>query len=225
MGFTPDKGPQNQNPPPDYSQAEGSAEFHEKYYLSDDYLVLLVENKLFRVDARWLQENSAQFAKIRRMSGLNSPEQPLAIPGIHAAELETLLHFVDESMKEGFSMGTDQWIRLLSIAHKLELPTVKPRAIREVFAGPSPPPPVRQLALYEAHDVLRADVAPAVRALILRTEPLCADELMELSYKTAAEIGGLREEHLRNLLKPFGTWADNPEKSVKALVARWNAQA
>jgi hypothetical protein len=55
-----------------------------------------VENKLFRVSTRWLEANSSKYSKIRRSSVINSVDQPLTLPDVSIAELETLLDFIDE---------------------------------------------------------------------------------------------------------------------------------
>jgi hypothetical protein len=158
---------------------------------------------------------------IRRSSAINSVDQPLKLPNVSIAELETLLDFIDErcgflsiyhefapnkhlSMKDGFSMDISRWINLLSIAHKLELRVIKPRAVREVFAGASPPDPIRQLVLHETYDVPRKALASAMNALIMRPETLSEGELAQLSNRIVAEVGRMREDYLRKQLELVG---------------------
>jgi hypothetical protein len=135
-------------------------------------------------------------------------------------------------MKDSFSMSINRWINLLSIAHKLELRAIKPRAVREVFAGEYLPDPIRQLVLYEAYDVPRIALASAMNALIMRSEPLSEGELAQLSNRTAADVGRMREDYLRQQLEPFGFWKhiepfrlSRMTQLAKDLVAQWTAVA
>ena len=121
-------------------------------------------------------------------------------------------------------MLLESWITLLSITYKLELSSIKHRVVREVFAAAEPPDPIRQLELYEKFAVPRAALAPAMRTLVVRDQPLSENEADRLSKETITEIMHMREEYIRAQLKPFGFLKGLKMETADRLTASWEAK-
>lgn len=117
-------------------------------------------------------------------------------------------------------MPATRWVDLLAATHHLEIASIKPRVIREVFHNYHDSfRPVQLLSYHEAYAVGREDLRKPVRQLIDRPGSLSADEMQEISYELIARIITMREEYLHSLSQPFGAW--NAPGKVNALAENW----
>ena len=117
-------------------------------------------------------------------------------------------------------MAATRWLDLLAAAHHLEIASIKPRVIREVFHNHHDSfRPVQLLSYYEAYEGRREDLRKPMRQLIDRPGPLSADEMREISYELIARIITMRENYLHSLSQPFGAW--NGPRTADALAENW----
>ena len=111
-------------------------------------------------------------------------------------------------------------MHLLAASHRLELASIKPRTVNEVFykhyvsIGP-----VQQLHLYERYAVERTALKAAVRQLVIRSQSLDAKEMALVSHSLAARMVSMRETYLRSQLQTFGSFF--AAKTLDALVDGW----
>ncbi|VDB96647.1 unnamed protein product [Peniophora sp. CBMAI 1063] len=217
------------SPPPEYKTLQDEprddsqrATRHQKYFQGDDMVVLQVENKIFRVSSRWLKANSPRMRRYLQDSSTTgaNEEHPTRIPVVTVKHFETLLHFIENGTMSEFTMPAKSWAYLLAVSHFLEITSIKPRAVNEVFYRHYRSfDPVDQLHFYEGCAVDRVALKAAVRQLIIRPEPLNASEMERLSHKLAARVVGLRESFLRSQLHTFGSLFAG--SALDALVDGW----
>ena len=103
-------------------------------------------------------------------------------------------------------MPAKSWVHLLAASHYLDITSIKPRAVNEVFYKHYRSfDAVNQLYIFENCAVERVALKAAVRQLIIRTKPLDAKEMARLSHALTARMVGLRESYLRAQLQTFGS--------------------
>jgi len=116
---------------------------HGEFYLTDEMIVLQVENRLFRVHRHFLAKYSPIFGSmfsLPRIPGEGatvvegaSDENPIYLSGVTELEFETLLRYF-YSLHGGLWLPEASWIALLSIAHRYDIQNARARAIREVYS-------------------------------------------------------------------------------------------
>lgn len=112
------------------------------------------------------------------------------------------------------------WVHLLAASHYLEIASIKPRAVNEVFYKHYRSfDAVTQLHLYEHCAVERVALRAAVRQLVIRSKSLDAKEMARLSHALAARMVSMRESYLRAQLGAFGSIFAG--QTLDALVDGW----
>ena len=113
-------------------------------------------------------------------------------------------------------MPTNNWVALLSIAHRFKFTDAESRARREVFLCTPPLDHVRRLSLAEKHSVPICFIIPALNDLVRRPQPLQTDELTDLSRDMISRLGIAREKYLRESQRMFApeSWLKQVASSV-----------
>ncbi|KZV75667.1 hypothetical protein PENSPDRAFT_646961 [Peniophora sp. CONT] len=198
---------------------------HDKYFQGDDMALLQIEKKIFRVSTRWLRANSPTMKRLLQDTvddnSVNGDQLTVTrVPKVEVVQFETLLNFIENGTLSDFSMPALSWVHLLAASHHLEITSIKPRAVNEVFYKHYLSlTPVQQLNLFERRAVDRVALKAAVRQLIIRAESLDAKEMALLSHSLAARMVGMRESYLRAQLQTFGTLF--AASTLDALVNGW----
>jgi hypothetical protein len=117
-------------------------------------------------------------------------------------------------MHEGFSLPQSSWIALLSIAHRYEFLDVRERAIREIYGAllKQPDAPWQSpeqldqdhpllISVGEKYDVPPRHVLRSLIAIVVRDQPLTADEITRFSPVTVSRLAHAREDYARKTAK------------------------
>jgi hypothetical protein len=100
-------------------------------------------------------------------------------------------------MHDGFSLPQKSWVALLSIAHRYEFLNVRERAIREIYHSQERKDDVLLISLGEKYDVPPLDMLQSLAEVVMRVNPLTADEVACLSTLTVSRLAQAREEFVR----------------------------
>ena len=100
-------------------------------------------------------------------------------------------------MHNGFSLPQKSWIALLSIAHRYEFLNVRERAIREIYHSQERKDDVLLISLGEKYDVPPLDMLQSLAEVVMRVNPLTADEVACFSTLTVSRLAQAREDFAR----------------------------
>lgn len=102
-------------------------------------------------------------------------------------------------------MPVDNWVALLSIAHRFKFTDAESRARREVFQRSPPLDSVKQISLAEKHSVPIKFIIPALENLVRRSQPLQEKELRNLSREMTARLCTAREKYVHESTRMFAS--------------------
>ena len=102
-------------------------------------------------------------------------------------------------------MPVDNWVALLSIAHRFKFTDAESRARREVFQRSPPLDSVKQISLAEKHSVPIKFIIPALENLVRRSQPLQENELRNLSREMIARLCTAREKYVHEASRMFAS--------------------
>ena len=102
-------------------------------------------------------------------------------------------------------MPVDNWVALLSIAHRFKFTDAESRARREVFQRSPPLDFVKQISLAEKHSVPIKFIIPALENLVRRSQPLQEKELRNLSREMTARLCTAREKYVHESTRMFAS--------------------
>ncbi|KDQ59052.1 hypothetical protein JAAARDRAFT_108596, partial [Jaapia argillacea MUCL 33604] len=165
---------------------------HEKYFLSDGSLSILVEDTLFKVHLSFLIRDSALFE-----SALSQPKKGMngfhivTLDGVKAVDFERFLGVIYPSRFDKHDASTfEEWSSILHLATQWGYESIRSLAIREIFPLCSPIDKIVLGREYDISDWLR----DAYIAVCERREPITLEEARRLGLEEVVKISKARHE-------------------------------
>jgi len=200
------------------------AQDHE-FYFQD--IIILVENRLFKVPARNFIAESEVFETMFKLpqnpnvtaDGLSN-DQPLRLEGVKSDDFRQLLRVMYPSgIDRCETLTTEQWISVLALSTQWDMTAIRSQAIKKVRASlvADNQLPYKLLNLGQTH---RVDewVKTAIIFFVKRKEPMGMNDAEIIGVENAFKIASLREscvisglENYYSPMKPFRVLEQRPE--------------
>ncbi|KAI5116245.1 hypothetical protein M0805_002615 [Coniferiporia weirii] len=171
---------------------------HPEFSFDDDRVTFLVESTTFTVHKFLFTRNSGLFADLFSLPPAPgvpaegaSPEDPIVIQDTRSLDFERFLHVLYPQRMDHDDLHTaDEWTSVLSIADKLQFPSIRHTALTRLTTLA---PPTLKIALghrFAVHTLLLTGYVE----LSIRATPLDSAEIRALAPEDVALIAAVREE-------------------------------
>ncbi|KAI6040610.1 hypothetical protein EDC04DRAFT_2602387 [Pisolithus marmoratus] len=177
---------------------------HPELYI--DTVTFLVENCLFKVPRKTLEEESTVFRDmfllpqpdIAMIEGLDDA-RPVVLQGISKDDFESLLKallYRQHGQNKGQDLLTNQWVSVLKLSTMWEFANLRAAAISWLDTSDASlcrPDPVERVALATQYDI-KEWLLPSLLALARRPDPIGVEEGRRLGIETALKLASVREK-------------------------------
>ncbi|KIO04197.1 hypothetical protein M404DRAFT_26410 [Pisolithus tinctorius Marx 270] len=183
---------------------------HPELYIAT--VAFLVENCLFRVPRKPLEEESAVFRDmfllpqpVNEMTEGQDDARPVVLHGVSKDDFECLLKALlcrQHGQNKGLVLGlTGQWISVLKLSTMWEFTNLRTAAISWLDTGNAALDHVEKIVLAMQYD-LKEWLLSSLLALAQRPDPISIEEGRRLGIETALKLASVREklklERMRN---------------------------
>ncbi|KZT64218.1 hypothetical protein DAEQUDRAFT_732884 [Daedalea quercina L-15889] len=171
---------------------------HDEYYIDDELVIFLVEDRLFKVHKYFLVRESLLLHDLFPLPSGNAVEEgkddyhPIRLDAVKMQEFTSLMRFFYHGMFDDCGVTLPQWIDILSISCRWLCDKLRERAIKEIHEHRPRIDPVQKIALavvYNIPDWLH----PSYAAICQRALPLTPQEGETLGLDRAIRLAQARE--------------------------------
>jgi len=200
---------------------DGTRARHHKYYITDDLVTFVVEERLFRVHRYFFEWESEFFRSMFSLPSGDavtegkSDDKPIPLPGVTIRQFESLLDFFyfRQSIEDS-SLTSADWIDLLAISSRYDFEKIRKRAIKELENAQPATDPVTKVMLALKHDIPEW-LQPAYVLLCERPDPLDEAEAEKLGISTTVKVAKAREKFHASYGFGYGYGTGYPVPYVK----------
>ncbi|TFY54989.1 hypothetical protein EVG20_g9483 [Dentipellis fragilis] len=202
-------------------QPDVAVTHNERYYTSDELMIIQVQNNLFRVHRAMLEKYSDVFrdmfapAPTSSSEGMQiglagegkSDDAPIVLPDVTVFEFETLLDEIYRGHKaetriipndavnasEPHPPSRARGLALLAIAHRFGVTINHPPVMSEIASGDPRLDAIERIVIAERFDVPMQHICASLVKLVRRANPLSRQEMGRISLDTLANVVQARE--------------------------------
>ncbi|TFK71236.1 hypothetical protein BDN72DRAFT_877297 [Pluteus cervinus] len=166
-----------------------SAQPHERFFLSSDFVTLRIESALFHLPSFLLCMHSDRFRRLLASRAPGTAIEQIAIQDIHAIGFERLLSILIPTVPGKLELtSVEEWTSVLDVAHTWEFRTIEALTLAQIEPIASA---VDKVVLGREHD-LPQWTAAGYMELCQRKEPISRVEGRRLGVDIVTDISIIR---------------------------------